>query len=84
MPSLDLSFEGGMDLAGKAQVAAVVGVTQSTELRRQDAIRQRRKIETVAASSAAGETTLDTGADDLRHQAQRDDALEHHLVDRRA
>lgn len=79
MPSPDLSFA-----RMPAQVAAVLGVTQTTDLRRQDAIRQRRKIETVAAASAAGEPGLDTAADTLRHQAQRDDALEHHLVDREA
>lgn len=79
MPSLDLSFA-----RMPAQVAAVMGVSQSADLRRQDAVRQRRKIETVAAASAAGETGLDTAADNLRQRAQREDALEHHLVDRRA
>jgi hypothetical protein len=79
MPTLDLSFA-----RMPAQVAAVLGVTQATELRRQDAIRQRRRIETVAAASASGETGLDTAEDTLRHQAQRDDALQHHLVDREA
>jgi len=78
MPSLDLSFA-----RMPTQVAAVLDVTQATDLRRQDAVRQRRKIETVTASSASGESGLDTAADNLRQQARRDDALEHHLVDRR-
>jgi hypothetical protein len=79
MPSLDLSFA-----RMPAQVAAVLDVAQATEVRRRDAIIQRRKAEVVAAAAALGESKLETAADDLRRQAQRDDALEHHLVDRRA